>query len=139
MRRLFHFQSLEVKVTKLPPEAFDTVLERIMGGESLRAICKTKGLPSTTLFLRQVSQDEELAKRYTEAMEIRANFHAEEIVRIADDCKDPQKARVQIDARKWILAKLLPQKYGEKLDLNHSGNVRVTSVTETIVDPKAEA
>jgi hypothetical protein len=30
-----------------------------------------------------------------------------------------QRSRVRIDARKWIVSKLLPKKYGESIDLNH--------------------
>jgi hypothetical protein len=30
-----------------------------------------------------------------------------------------------VDARKWVASKLLPKKYGDKLDLQHSGAIDV--------------
>jgi hypothetical protein len=33
--------------------------------------------------------------------------------------------RLQVDARKWIAAKLKPKKYGDKQEIEHSGNVSV--------------
>jgi hypothetical protein len=35
------------------------------------------------------------------------------------------RSRLQIDARKWILSKLLPKKYGDKVEHEHSGGVTV--------------
>ena len=42
------------------------------------------------------------------------DFYAEDVVEIADNEPDPVKARVRVDARKWIASKLLPKKYGDR-------------------------
>lgn len=34
--------------------------------------------------------------------------------------------RGRVDVRKWTLARKRPKKYGDKLDLNHSGNMSVS-------------
>ena len=60
-----------------------------------------------------------------DAREEQADFHADEIIEIADTEPDPNKARVRIDARKWKAAKMQPKKYGDKIDLNHSGAVEM--------------
>ena len=31
------------------------------------------------------------------------------------------RSRLRVDARKWVAAKLLPKKYGEKVDVAHYG------------------
>ena len=35
------------------------------------------------------------------------------------------RSRLRIDQRKWYLSKLAPKKYGEKLDIEHSGNMDI--------------
>ena len=41
---------------------------------------------------------------------------ADEIVEIADNAtpQDAHVARLKVDARKWVAAKLLPKKYGDR-------------------------
>ena len=80
--------------------------------------------------------------QYARAREIGYDCMAEELLQIADtpslgvktvtkpngdiettlgDMTDHR--RIQIDARKWMLSKMLPKRYGDKLDLNHSGRI----------------
>ena len=43
--------------------------------------------------------------------------------------------RLQIDARKWAIAKMQPKKYGDKLDVTHGGAIAVTGVEVAFVRP----
>ena len=52
----------------------------------------------------------------------------------ADKKRDPNCRRVEIDAIKWRASKMVPRKYGDKLEL--SGQV---DVTHTIADSIREA
>jgi hypothetical protein len=36
--------------------------------------------------------------------------------------------RLALDTRKWVLSKVLPKKYGDRLDVEHSGTVTVVPV-----------
>ena len=36
------------------------------------------------------------------------------------------QARVELDARKWFASKFLPKRYGDKAEVEHSGNVGLT-------------
>jgi hypothetical protein len=41
---------------------------------------------------------------------------AEEVLSIADDAHlDPQDRRIRVDTRKWLLSKVLPRIYGDKV------------------------
>lgn len=93
---------------------FQTICERLAFGESLRAICQSAGMPSVWTVLRWVREKPGFAQQYAHARELQAEFYADSIVNIADAAEDPQLARLQIDARKWIASKLLPKKYGER-------------------------
>lgn len=49
----------------------------------------------------------------------------EEILEICDaeasDSVHVQRARLQVETRKWLMSKLAPKKYGERLDVTSSG------------------
>lgn len=60
-------------------------------------------------------------EQYARACQQRAEYWVEEIIEIADSDDDPNSRRVRVDARKWIACKLLPRKYGDKLDMTSGG------------------
>ena len=72
-----------------------------------------------------MSKDAVLADQYARARELQAQHYANEIVEIADTDTDANRARVRIDARKWVACKLLPKKYGEKIDHSVEGSLTV--------------
>ncbi len=81
------------------------------------------------------SEHEDFWQQYARAREAQAEVWADEIVSIADDAagdfdtdKDGKKAvdheniarsRLRCDSRKWIASKLLPKRYGDKMQ--HTG------------------
>jgi hypothetical protein len=72
---------------------------------------------SWSTFFDWIKEEEGLADKYARARELQAEYYADEIVRISDETEDPQKARLQVDARKWVASKLLPRKFGERIDV----------------------
>lgn len=38
------------------------------------------------------------------------------------------RSRLRVDTRKWYLSKVLPKIYGDKLDVNHGGEVAIKRV-----------
>ena len=59
---------------------------------------------------------ESVRQQYARAKEKAADKLADEIVEIADNAtpQDAHVARLRVDARKWVAAKLLPKKYGDR-------------------------
>lgn len=127
---------------KKKKESCNIILSRIEEGESCRGILKTgrdENLPSNRLFIEWLAEDTELSKRYAYACEMRAEVMADETIEISDNIgsdrvilKDGrevvdnaviQRDRLRVDTRKWLLAKLHPKKYGDKIDVAHSGSV----------------
>jgi hypothetical protein len=107
--------------SKFSQQVFDRICERMAEGESLRSICKTKDYPTKRTFLRWIADDETLAAQYAEAQRLRAEHYFDEIIDIADKGSDPAQTRVQIDARKWVLARMNPRKYGDRVVNEHTG------------------
>lgn len=125
------------------------ILARISKGESLRSICRDAGMPDNSTFVWWVGKDEDLQVAYSAAMEQRADIHFEEMFEIAGDAsrdfveiKDSEgavvervpnpnairRAVLEVDVRKWALARMNPKKYGDKVDLNHGGRVKVVTL-----------
>lgn len=91
----------------------------IMAGKSLRKICAMEGMPGTSTVFRWLDQYPDFRELYARAREVQADVLADEILEIADSDLDPNRARVMIDARKWLAGKLRPKKYGDRVELDH--------------------
>lgn len=106
-------------------KAAQFICERIANGDSLVTICKSEEMPHIVTVYRWLAENEGFRNMYVRAREDQADTMADEIVQIADTEEDSAKARVRIDARKWVASKLKPRKYGDKLDIEHSGSVEL--------------
>ena len=113
------------------------ILSDIANGKSLRYACKARDIDVGNCYrwmekdrLGEGEERETRGRQYARAIETRADSLADEIDDLADQAvSEPAKAnaiRVAIDAKKWIACKLKPRKYGDRLDLNQSGDVGVT-------------
>ncbi len=115
-------------MVKLTNALFLSICQRIADGESLRAICKDKHMPSTTTVMEWLAKDSSLAEQYARAREIQGDREfdiAREIVFSATP-ETAQVARLQYDAVKWRAGKLRPKVYGDKLDVDAKLGVTVT-------------
>jgi len=88
---------------------------------SLKDVCAMPDMPGETAVYKWLGRHEEFAKLYARAREDRADLLAEEIVQICDEEEDPQRARVRMDARKWVAAKWHPKRYSDKMINEHTG------------------
>ena len=130
-----------------------TICLRLTEGESLRAICRDDDTPHITtvmawLFDPMDSDDPRFAFRdsYARARQAQAELMAEEIMEIADDSTgdattsedgkttvNPEhiaRSRLRVDSRKWVVSKLLPKVYGDKLQHtgDGGGNIKINIV-----------
>lgn len=118
------------------------ICERIADGESLRSICAGEGMPSKSMVMRWLSQHADFRDQYAHAREAQADALFDEMLDIADDSRNDwiekrgtdgqvagwqengeaiRRSQLRIDTRKWMASKLLPKKYGDKQQLEHSG------------------
>jgi hypothetical protein len=120
-------------------ELAEQICERLAAGESLRAICREPDMPPESTVRRWALDDVQgFMAHYARAKEIQAHVIAEELLEIADDGRNDwmerqtdgggagwqingehvQRSRLRSDNRKWLLSKMLPKVYGERLDIN---------------------
>lgn len=131
-------------------EKIQEILDRIEGGEALRNILKNIKMSSRT-FYEWLQDDEILQKQYACACEVRADEMFDDLLYIADATgndvvldKDGnevvnhnviQRDRLRVDARKWILSKLNPKKYGDSAKIDLSGELEIKAPTIQIIKP----
>lgn len=118
---------------------FDRICSLIAEGKSLREICAIPGMPARQTFNEWRKRTPELQKQYDLACLDREDVYFEQIIQIADECRVGEKrttkangdvetveidmverAKVQIDARKWALKCMNRKKYGDSV--THSGD-----------------
>jgi hypothetical protein len=128
----------------------EIVLEEMQNGLSTFKACQKAGVPHNT-FIRWVGENKELADKYARAREDLIERMAQEIMEIADspvpttdsgatDSGAVQDKRVRIDTRKWLLSKLAPKKYGDKLELSGDANnpITIAKIERVVVDGQAK-
>lgn len=107
----------------------DDICERIANGESLRNICRDAAMPNQDTVHSWLNKDKEFSEQYTRARARQEDSYFEDLIEIADgvipDAAEVAKARVQIDARKWVLSRMNPKKYGDKVQTELSGAVQI--------------
>lgn len=118
------------KPVKLTESLSAKICSRMAQGESLRSICRSEGMPSLGSVFRWVADDLRFREQYEAAMAQRAEGLFEEILEIADNAMGDTteidgvskpnteivaRSRLRVDARKWMLSKMLPKKYGDKI------------------------
>lgn len=141
----------------------EAICERLAKGESLRSICLDDDMPDKSTVLKWLREDADFSAQYARARELQAEHYLDEIIQIADDSTDDiiflteqneevgegavarlkhsaiQRARLQVDTRKWAMSKLAPKKYGEKQEVEHSGTVRNENIDLTLSDKERAA
>lgn len=111
------------------PQLATIICERIADGESLRRICRDEAMPGKSTVWQWLDAHPEFAAQYARAREMQAEGFFEEIIEIADDGRRDyqeseegaflvdhdhiQRAKLRVDARKWVAARMAPKKYGE--------------------------
>lgn len=118
-------------------KAFEHICEQISLGKSLRAICQAADMPSRVAFSEWIKADRRLAQQYAFARQLQADFYVDEIIEIADNARDHRRARLQIDARKWLASKLMLKSYGDRIA--RSCKVRPWPVSEKPAISRAES
>ncbi|MBI9081885.1 MAG: hypothetical protein JEY79_19365 [Pseudodesulfovibrio sp.] len=107
-------------------EVMSRICDLIATGHGLPEIVAMPDMPSRSTIYEWISRNAQASDMYARAREEQADYMADQIVRIADEEYDPQKARVRIDARKWVAAKLKPRRYGDKVQADVTGDLRIT-------------
>jgi hypothetical protein len=122
------------------------ICERMATGESVRHICRDSDVPSFRSVMswahnrNHVAFKDGFPEQYQAAMQSMAQNMFDELLEIADDDKrESQRSRLMVDTRKWYLSKCLPKVFGDKLNLDHSGEIGLRNIPDDELDARLEA
>lgn len=131
------------RVTGRPPvkpsvddaEAIARLCGLIAGGMSMAEACGRDDCPSRTAVYQRMAADEGFRTIIARAREAQAHHWADEIITISDDSRNDfitrqtpageevmvnhehiSRAKLRVDSRKWLLARLLPKQYGDHIE-----------------------
>jgi hypothetical protein len=126
------------------PELIETMLLRLVeSDEGLEGVCKADDMPAFQTVYRWLDEDEAFQEAYARARRQIADVQAFRGLRDAVKCEDAAKARVALDARKWLAAKLDSKKYGDsttlKGDPDNPIELAVHEVRRTVIDGRQDA
>lgn len=146
--------------TDFTEELGTKICARIAEGESVRSIVRDKNMPSSSTIFRWLLDESKKPfwEQYEKARNIQAENMFEELIEIADDGKNDwmekeykngssyitlnneavSRSRLRVDTRKWYLSKVLPKKFGEKLDVT-SGGKPIPILGDVLSDNKQDA
>jgi transposase-like protein len=125
------------------------ICELLAEGRTLRQIAREIGCDASAIshWLRE-DQDAggAFSQQYARARDAGYEKMADEIIAISDaDCTvngQPdnalvQKQRLQVDSRKWLLSKMLPKKYGDKITQEITGDASSPLISRIELVPVA--
>ena len=98
-------------------------LEKIACGTTLVEICDRRGLTFGSV-RNWINRHPEMKTEYEEAERAYADYHFSQCIPIADEAEDTNKAKLMIDTRLKVVAKLNKDKYGDQggLTMNLGAN-----------------
>jgi hypothetical protein len=115
--------------------------------------------PCETTFYKWLMRHEDFAVIYTRAREARTQLMEEEILEISDEVngdayveydKDGQpfakldgeaiqRSKLKVETRKWLMAKLQPRKYGDKVDVTSGGEKLAAPPATVMIDARMQS
>ena len=118
------------------------ILDRLAAGETLKAICRSEGMPDAATLWRWRDANREFRAAYDRAREVSAEIYAGETIEIADDGRNDwmeangkddagwqlngehvRRSDIRIKSRQWYAAKLAPGRFGERSQVEVSGKL----------------
>lgn len=117
------------------PAVAELICARLADGETLTRICRTRGMPARQTVHRWRMRNPAFDDQYMRAREIGMEAMSDDMLAIADDDTldtgpdgapnhaNVGRARLMVDTRKFLLAKLAPRIYGDRVEVAHTGRV----------------
>ena len=85
-------------------EIAEKICERLVNGESLRAICADPAMPGRATVFRWLARNQEFRQLYVFARQCQAEDLADEILKIADDSSRDYKKKIGADGKEtWVV------------------------------------
>ena len=141
-------------------EIADKICDKLSDGISLRTVCLADDMPDKVTVFRWIRQNDEFRNQYARAKEESADAMGEDVMDISDNGtndymeddyqkgKTPgyqlngeniQRSKLRVDTRKWLMSKMKPKKYGDKLDMTTNGKDLPTPIYNSLSQPNGNS
>lgn len=132
-------------------ELADQICGALSLGQSLNKALEADGMPDHATVFRWLRTKEGFLMQYQLAKEAGTEAMAEYMLDIADDARNDymedeymkgrtpgyqlngeniQRSKLRFEARKWLMSKYKPKKYGDKLDMTTNGKDLPTPIVK---------
>ena len=142
------------RLSEFDPAVAAKVCEEVSTGKSLRQTCREMGLAESTIRSWYLDDVQDFGAQYARARELQMESWADEITEISDDGSNDwmtikrggeevevenkevlNRSRLRVDTRKWLMSKIAPKKYAERIA--HAGADGVGPVQVQWLSPDA--
>lgn len=133
-------------------ELAEKICEELAQGKSMRTVCKGDDMPAMSTVFKWLREIKEFSEQYARAKEESTDAMSEDVLFISDESlleavnADPKAAnavvqamRLRVDTRKWIMSKMKPKKYADKVDVTSGGDKIIQGNAITFLNFKNEA
>lgn len=108
--------------SKYTDEIANQICTLLSEGFTLQNICELPDMPSRKTVHEWTTEFADFRDAYTHARQLQADALAERVVSEAFNSHDAPIGRLRMDALRWYASKLAPKKYGEKVEVEQTGN-----------------
>jgi hypothetical protein len=137
--------------TSYQPKVAAKVCAALAEGRSLRDVCSDPGMPSREAVRQWHARHEDFRRQYDAARLLAADLIADDIAETLDSLPDLVRQasadglnenavvnaiRAQVDGKKWLLSKIAPQRYGDRLSTEITGAAGSPLIPPEAVDPR---
>jgi len=128
----------------------NNIFDDITQGLAVRNAIKKENISFSTFYI-WLDDDEDKSKQYARATEIRAEAMAEDILQICDAFENDvvldqegkeitnhnviQRDRLRVDTRKWLMSKMMPKKYSDRQQIDHTTDGKSLNTPLMNLDP----
>lgn len=118
---------------KFTPELCEAICEEIAGGATINSVCRALGLDSKQI-RREIAKNPTFAAQMHAARISGTDYVMDDIREFGNRELEPGKVydaardRVALDALKFYVGKMNPERYGDKIDLNVRGKLDMSAI-----------
>jgi hypothetical protein len=128
----------------------NNIFDAITQGQAVRNAIKKENISFSTFYI-WLDDDESKSKQYARATEIRAEAMAEDILEICNATGEDiiideqgkqvtnhnviQRDRLRVDTYKWLMSKMMPKKYSDRQQIDHTTDGKSLNTPLMNLDP----
>lgn len=113
--------------TKATPDLIAAICDRYALGESMRSICADPKMPARSTLQAWAMDNEDFRSAFARARELNADSIEDAMAdierQVLAGLVEPSAANVVLSSQRWRARVLHPNRYGDKIGVDHSGKV----------------